>query len=133
MVNWFQVRKNQNQFLKKMAGQYLIENDRHSRRKFREVQSQLLRETSHDILPYIDGKNVARKMLLRAIKAKPLEFKNWKWFLRTFYPRTMLQNSLKKNLLPKYLAEDVSDADSLKSFYQISQSSSEVGNRKKYS
>lgn len=119
MVNWFQVRKNQNQFFKKMASQYLDEKDPHSRRKFREVQSQLLRETSHDILPYIDGKEFARKMLLRAIKAKPLEVKNWKWFLRTFYPRTILQKTIKKNLLSKNLAEDMPDLDSLKSFYKL--------------
>ena len=120
MLNWLQVRKNQNLFLQILAGQYLDEKDRRSRRKFREVQSKLLRETSHDILPYLDGCAVARKMLVRAIKAKPWELKNWKWFLRTFYPRTRLEKSLKKELLPKFLAQDVPDVDILNSFYRLS-------------
>ena len=55
MVNWYQARKNQNLFFQKLAELYLDVHDRKSLGKFREIQAQLLRETSHDILSYWDG------------------------------------------------------------------------------
>ncbi len=119
MVNWFQVRKNQNHFYQKLANQYLDIHDRKSLGKFREVQAQLLRETSHDILSYRDGREIARRLLLRAIQAQPLDYKNWKWFLRTWYPRTRLEKSLKRELLPTCLTEDVPDLTLFDRLFQL--------------
>ncbi len=121
MVNWYQVRKNQNLFFQKLAELYLDIHDRKNLRKFREVQAQLLRETSHDILSYRDGREMARKLLGRAIQAKPLDYKNWKWFLRTWYPHTQLETCLKREILPTCLTEDVSDLTLFDHLFQLPQ------------
>ncbi len=119
MVNWLQVRKNQDLFFQKLANWYLDINDRKSLGKFQEVQAQLLRETSHDILAYRDGRAVARRFLGKAIQAKPLDYKNWKWFLRTWYPRTRLEKCLKRELLPTCLTEEVSDLTLFDRLFQL--------------
>lgn len=119
MVNWYQARKNQNLFFQKLAELYLDVHDRKSLGKFREIQAQLLRETSHDILSYWDGSEVARRLLGRAIQAKPLDYKNWKWFLRTWYPRTRLEKCLKRELLPTCLNEDVPDLTLFDRLFQL--------------
>lgn len=125
IMNWLQVRKNQDLFLQKLANQYLDHQDRKILGKFREVQAQLLRETSHDILSYKDGREIARRFLLRAIQAKPLDYKNWKWFLRTWYPSKQLEKSLKREILPSRLAEDVPDLTLFDRLYQLPQESSQ--------
>ena len=79
----------------------------------------ILREASHDILLYRDGRGVARRLLVRAIQAKPLDFKNWKWLLRTWYPQTRLEKSLKRDLLPTCLTEDVPDLPLFDRLFQL--------------
>ena len=119
MVHWLQVRKNQNHFFQKMTKQYLDLHDRKSLGKFREIQAQLLRETSHEVLLYRDGRVVARRLLVRAIQDKPLDFKIWKWVLRVWYPQTRLEKSLKRDLLPTCLSKDVPDLTLFDGLFQL--------------
>lgn len=119
MLNWFQVRKNQNLFLQKMAQQYLARDNARIHNGFRKAQAQLLRETAHDLLLYPDGRNIARQMLQRAIQARPSDFKNWKWFLRTFYPNKSLLKLLKQKPQQTSLSDDIGDLSVLDSLYEL--------------
>lgn len=115
MINWFQARKNQALFLRKMAQQY----GEIAKDGFKEAQSQLLRETAQNILRYPDGKLVARRMLKRAIRAQTFDLKNWKWFLRTFYSSSFLSKALKQEFLESSLSKDVSNLSLLNSLYDL--------------
>ena len=119
MVAWYQARKNQNLFFRNwlnciwmfMTGK-AWENSGRSRRSFC---------ARHPMTFFLTGTEVevARRLLGRAIQAKPLDYKNWKWFLRTWYPRTRLEKCLKRELLPTCLNEDVPDLTLFDRLFQL--------------
>ena len=108
ILDWYQTRKNQDLFFQKLVSQYFNKNDSKNIKNFQLSQSQLLRETSHNILRYSDGRAFARRLLLRAIYADKLDLKNCKWFLRTYYSDGRLKNSLNiKSFANGKLKDDV--------------------------
>ncbi len=52
---------------------------------FRRIRSQWLRETGVGFMGYGNGIPVSRHLIKQAIKYRVFDYKNWKWFLRTFY------------------------------------------------
>jgi len=117
ILDWYQTRKNQNLLFQKIVSQYFNKNNSKNLKNFELAQSQLLRETSHNILRYSDGRPLARRLLLRAICANGLDIKNWKWLLRTYYSDARLRNTLKiKSFASNKLKDDVDNEELEKLF-----------------
>lgn len=52
---------------------------------FKEIRSQWLREMGVGFMAYDNGMPVTRHLIKKALKERVFDFKNWKWFLGTFY------------------------------------------------
>lgn len=117
--NWVQPRRNINLFYSILAEKYYKSGDPSCRTRFCKIRSQWLRELAQDVLRVKDGKVSARILLMRAIQDQPAEFKNWKWYLRSFFPEKLLLKHLgTEQFLPKKLGEYI-DPNLLESFLTL--------------
>ncbi|MCL5285643.1 MAG: glycosyltransferase [Nitrospirae bacterium] len=84
--NWVQATRNLNLFFSILAGKYYDQKNRESVQRFQKIRSQWTRELSQDVLKAKDGQEAARFLLKRALRDRPGDVKNWKWFIRTYLP-----------------------------------------------
>jgi glycosyltransferase involved in cell wall biosynthesis len=97
--------RNLNLFFSKLIEKYYDKNDRDSRRKFRNLQSQWLRELFLELAQYSDGKNIGRFVLVRALRAKLTDRKNWKCYVASYFPKQYFEHYGKRGTLRESLYE----------------------------
>ncbi|EAY56218.1 MAG: Putative glycosyltransferase, family 2 [Leptospirillum sp. Group II 'C75'] len=79
--------KNLDYFFKKLCCRFLNDCDNKVTHSLRRIRAQWMREISIKFLGFDNGKKFARILLMRAIKDQPLNWKTWKTYLRTFFPK----------------------------------------------
>lgn len=75
-----------------------IMKDRRTRRLFLKWKAKWLREAGLLFMPIPGGERIARSFLLRAFLEAPLEFKNIRHYIRSFYPEKIKMRKYGKNL-----------------------------------
>lgn len=111
--------RNQNQFFNKCVYKYFNPRDKKNLRSFKKLQSRLLRELAYSVLKFEGGKPLGRALIKRAVRASPIDWKNWKWFLRTFLPNVFLSRSLGEERLYNQKIEEVLNPEELKIFFTL--------------
>lgn len=105
-LNWIGLR-NTDRFFKILKKRYFREGDRKIGAAFRSLRSQWIREAASVFLRSAGGTPFGRYLLLRALYLKPLDWKNWKLYLRSLGPRkkTMgdIQDGGEVSSPPEYL------------------------------
>lgn len=117
--NWAQVARNTNTFFSILASKYYNKKKRDSVIRFQKIRAQWLREISHDVLMSEDGVAVARFLLMRAIRDQPRDWKNWKWFFRTFLTKKNLLRKLKVHSFSQKNLKDLICPEDLMSFFRL--------------
>ncbi len=59
------------------------------KKKLKKIQSQWLREFGSYLMRFPTKQRSAKRLIQRALLAQPLDYKAWKSFFRTYYPRNM--------------------------------------------
>ncbi len=119
MLSLYLRERNQNQFFNKCVHKYFNPRNKINLRSFKKLQSRLLRELACHVLKFEEGKLLGRALIQRAVRASPSDWKNWKWFLRTFLPNLFLCRFLGEERLHKERLEDVLNPQELKRFFTL--------------
>ena len=59
---------------------------------FHDIRAQWLREEGIGFMGYSNGKKFARSLILEALKEKPMDYKNWKEYFRSYYKYKTIKN-----------------------------------------
>jgi glycosyltransferase involved in cell wall biosynthesis len=118
-TNWLMSCRNLNLFFSILLEKYYRKDDPDSKKKFKKIQSQWLRELSLEVFRHQDGRKIGRHLLLRAIQSCPTDPKNWKWYLRSFLPDARFLRLLKYQEYSKELLVDVADPEVFNGFFRL--------------
>ena len=118
-TNWLMSCRNLNLFFSILVEKYYRKDDPDSKRKFEKIQSQWLRELSFEVFRHRDGRKIGRSLLLRAVRSRPTDLKNWKWYLRSFLPDARFLRLLKYQEYSKELLADVADPEIFNEFFRL--------------
>ena len=117
--NWVRSFTNLDLFNSILVEKYWRDDDGNNRRKFKKIQSQWLRELSLEVLRYRDGRGMARFLLRRAFEANFIDPKNWKWFLRSFFPDSLLLRALGIEGFSSGSFTEVASPEKLGNFFRL--------------
>lgn len=117
-TNWLMGKRNLNLFFSKLVEKYYQKNDVDSRRRFKNLQAEWLRELGMGLFRYPDGKDLGRFFLTRAFQAKPIDRKIWKCFLYSYFPSYYLKSNVRRETLHESMC-DFLTTEELKSFFSL--------------
>lgn len=118
-TSWMMARRNQNLFFSILVENYYFESTPELRKKFKKIQSRWLRELSVDIFHYHDLQALGRTILLRAMKADPFDFNNWKWFFRSSLLSMLSPQCFGLKNFPHVSLKELDDLKALNSFFHL--------------
>ncbi len=84
---------------------------------FRKIRSQWLREQGAGFMAYENGKEVARKFMLEALKERKFDYKNWKVYFRSYSRKPKIKEVNGKKI---FLSETDIDYLIKKDFFSLS-------------
>ena len=123
--SWIQARRNMNLFFSILVTKYYVLGNPDIENRFKRIRSQWLREVAQDILRVRDGRKFSRSLLKRALRDQPNDYKNWKWYFRSFFPEKFLSSSLGSEGFYDGNINDYIDQDFLEFFLTIPEEKSE--------